>query len=176
MTAIRDEDVVEPTMNAVIIYDDCAGAAKAKLMLERAARRADAALLWIVKPWRLDLLVPSLAADAALTDAADAHLMVLVLRHSPLLPAWLQDWFAQWAARRQVQDAALALWDGGNGDMLPATIERDLSQFAERHGLSFIYGGVGPAEDESATGARSEREMFSSPTLQPIRERALEGN
>ncbi len=47
-------------MNAVIIYDDFACAAKAKVMLERAAHRVDAASLWTVKPWRLDMLMPSL--------------------------------------------------------------------------------------------------------------------
>ncbi len=149
VNAIRDEKAVETTMNAVIIYDDFAGAAKAKVMLECAAHRADAALRWTVKPWRLDMLMPSLSGDAALADAADSHLMLLVLRYPLLLPAWLQDWLAQWAARRQVQNAALALWNGRNGDTLSATAAPQLSQFAERHGLSFIVGGGGPSEDES---------------------------
>ena len=142
-TPVRDENAVEATMNAVIIYDDLACAAKAKVMLEGAAHRADATLLWIVKPWRLDMLMRPNTADAALTDAADAHLIVLVLHQPWLLSEWLQDWLAQWAARRQVQDAALALWDGGSGDALSATAAPDLSQFAGRHGLSFIFGGAG---------------------------------
>jgi hypothetical protein len=65
-------------MNAGIIYDDVTRASEAKAMFERAAHRADVALLWTVKPWRLDLLMLHLTADKA-----DAHLMVLAQRHGP---------------------------------------------------------------------------------------------
>jgi hypothetical protein len=62
----------------------------------------------------------------------------------------LVDWLEQWACSRHVQDAALAVFDGGNGDTLSGTAAPELSQFAERHGLSFILGAVGPAEEPSA--------------------------
>ncbi len=167
------EYVVEAIMNAVMIYNDSACAAKAKVMLERAAHRADAALPWTVKPWRLDMLMPSLSADAALADAAEAHLILLVLRHPLLFPPWLRDWLAQWAARRQVQDAALALWDGGDGDTLPAAAAPDLSRFAERHGLSFIFGGGGPAEDQSAAGFSHRRAPVIANRLRVPRRRPI---
>ena len=151
-------------MNAVIIYDDFACAAKAKVMLERAAHRADVASLWTVRPWRLDMLMPSLSADAALTDAAEAHLVVLVLRHSLSLPAWVPDWLDRWAKRREVLDAALAVWDGGNGDTLSAYVAPELSRLAGRHGLTFIFRDAGPDEDESATSAAipQEREVIAT--------------
>jgi hypothetical protein len=157
-------------MNAVIIYDDFDIAVKAKATLERAARRADGALAWTVEPWRLDLLSLPPAMDAALTDAAHAHLIVLGLLHPRLLPAWLLDWLEQWAMRRQVPDAALALFDGGNGATLSATSGPELSQFAERHSLSFILGDVGPTEDGCAAFARSlpQRGVFVTPTRQRI--------
>jgi hypothetical protein len=165
-------------MNAVMIYNDSACAAKARVILERAAHRANAALPWTVKPWRLDLLMPSLSADAALTDAADAHLMLLVLRHSLSLPASLQNWLSQWASRRLVQDAALALWDGGNGDTLPAATASDLSRFAGRHGLSFIFGGGKPAKNEctaAASGWRgNEKRIGILPRLLSLRLRDFE--
>jgi len=162
-------------MNAVIIYDDFACAHKTKEILERAAHRAESAFTWVVKPWRFDMLMPHLAADAALLDAAGAHLMVLALRHSLFLPPWLRHWLARWAERRQVQDAALALWDGGNGDRLSATAAPDLSQFAGRHGLNFIFGGVGPAEHDPEDCAPSlcEREISTTPHgVQPVVEDA----
>ena len=40
-TAIRDENVFDATMTAVIIYDKCESAAKAKQMLERVSHRTD---------------------------------------------------------------------------------------------------------------------------------------
>jgi len=40
-TAIREENVLDVTMNAVIIYDEFDYAAKANAMLERAAHRMD---------------------------------------------------------------------------------------------------------------------------------------
>lgn len=139
-------------MKAVILYSDFDCAVKAKVMLECAAHRADAALRWTVKPWRLDLL--PLTAEAALADAADAHLMLVVLRHPLFFPGWLLDWLEQWAAGRQVQDAALALLEAGNGGAILATAAPELSHFVERHGLNFIFGSAEPTGLESAAGRR----------------------
>jgi len=161
-------------MNVVIIYDDYACAVKAKAMFDRAAHRANEVLRWTVKPWRLDMLARPLTAGEALTDAADAHLVVLTVRHPLSLPGWVPGWLEQWAARRQVPDAALAVWDGGNGDTLSASAAPDLSQFAQRHGLSFISGDAGPIEDEAAVPARrlTRRQALATPAPQPILERA----
>jgi hypothetical protein len=143
-TTIEDINALEAAMNAVIIYDDAACAAKARDVFERAARRADAVLRWTVKLWRLDMLTAHLTADAALMDATDAHLMVLALRHPLSLPAWVPEWLEQWALRRQVHDAALAVWDGGNGDTLSTSAAPELSRLAEHHGLTFIFRDAGP--------------------------------
>ena len=45
-TAIREENVFEATMNAVIIYDEFDYATKANAMLERAAHRTDETTHW----------------------------------------------------------------------------------------------------------------------------------
>jgi hypothetical protein len=95
-----DDYTLDAAMNAVIIYDDFDCAAKANAVFERAAHCADDALPWTVKPWRLDLLNSPLTAEAALEDAADAHLVLLSLRHPSSLPAAVLDWLEQWAARR----------------------------------------------------------------------------
>ncbi len=170
--AIPGEQVLEATMNAVIIYDDLDFASKAQALLGCAAHRADEALLWTVKPWRLDLLILPLTADEALKDAAEAHLIVFAVRSQADLPPRLLDWLEKWAGCRQVQDAALAVFDGGNGDMLSGTAAPELSQFAERHGLSFILGDVGPSEEESALLVQSlhERTMAQTATLLGILE------
>ena len=126
-------------MNAVIIYDDNAIAAKANAMLDRVAHRADRTLLWSVKPWRFNMLHGPPSADAAFDDALEAHLIVLAIRSRAALPAQVLDWLEQWARNRQVKDAALAVFDGaGTADMLSAAARPALSQFAARHGLSFI--------------------------------------
>lgn len=128
-------------MNALIIYDDFAYAVKAKEMLERAAHRADAALHWIIKLWRVDLLKLPAAADVALAEAADAHLILFGLRNPRSIPAKLQSWLEQWAVGRHVQEAALALWDSGTDEIVSASVAPELSQFAKRNGLGFIFGG-----------------------------------
>jgi hypothetical protein len=168
--AFQDGHAFEAIMKAVIIYDDLDIAAKAKAALGRAVYRADEALLWAVELWRLDMLTLPPSAEAALTEAAEAHLIVLGVRHARLLPAWLLEWLEQWAVRRQVRDAALALFDGGKGDTLSVALAPELSQFAQRHGLGFIFGDVGPAENESAVFARSlrERELSVTSTLRHI--------
>ena len=142
-------------MNAVIVYDDIDVALEARIALERAAQRADGALSWTTEFWLAGLLGLPLGMDAALNDAVPAHLIVLALRPSRPLPDGMLDWLERWATRQQVQDAALALFDGGKGGTLAATSAPELSHFAQRHGLSFICGGVGPAGNGGAVSGRS---------------------
>src|SRR5579862_126766 len=84
-------------MHAIIIYYDLALAAKANATLERASHRADHALLWDVKTWRLAQLELPQAADLALTDALDAHLILIGMRHARTFPVSLQNWLERWA-------------------------------------------------------------------------------
>jgi hypothetical protein len=115
-TAIRDERFLEATMNAMIIYEEYSSAERANALLKRASDRADAAEQWSVKPWRLDMLDwPPLAQDAQ-RDGAEAHLIVLAVGRRAELPPGLLSWLEGWARRRRVEDAALAVFDGGSGD------------------------------------------------------------
>ena len=80
-------------MNAVVIYDKFDFAAKAKAMLERAAHGTGETTHWSVKPWRVDMLKLPPAAEAALAEAAEAHLIVLALRQvQSLSPGWWTGW------------------------------------------------------------------------------------
>jgi hypothetical protein len=161
-------------MNAVLIYDDFMVAAKANGLLKSSAHRSDGAMQWNVKPWRVDMLKRSPMAAEALAGAADAHLIVLALRQSGSIPTWLMDWLEQWARRRQVPDAALAVKDGGNADTLPARVMPKLSQLAARHGLSFIFDHIGPIEEGLAPFARHrpEHEPTRNSPLPHFQERA----
>ncbi len=125
-------------MNAVIIYDHFDFATKANAMLESATHRTGETVHWSVKPWRVDMLNLRPTAEAALAEAAEAHLIVLAVRQVQSL---LVDWLERWATCRQVQEAALAVWDGGNTDTHSARAIPELSLFAGRHGLSLIFDG-----------------------------------
>jgi len=146
-------------MNAVILYDDRKLAGEVNAMLERAAGRAGGAGSWTVRPWRLDLLSLPRAAEEALDEAAEAHLIVLAQRSQAEPPARLLGWLETWAGRRQVRDAALALFDGGGGYTEPVAATAGLSAFADRHGLSFILRDVDPTAPESEAFARRVREQ-----------------
>jgi hypothetical protein len=141
-------------------------------------RHADETAQWNVKPLRVNLLTLAGLADAALSDAADAHLIVLALREAEPLHASLVDWLDQWAAHSQVPDAALAVFGGGNGaeHLAPATPE--LSHFAERHGLTFIFGDMGPTGNEAAgfLDDLHEREVTLTPTMAHILEQSPRDN
>lgn len=172
-TAIRDDQVVETTMNAIILYDEVGSAANANAMLAQAAIRADEALRWAVKPWRFDLLMQPVTTDAAFKDAGEAHLIVLAVRSQKVLPSWLPFWLEQWARCRQVQEAALAVWDGENSRALSAPVSGALSEVAGRHGLSFIFDEANAITEEAEQAAAfvhrlHERENAITPTLQHI--------
>jgi hypothetical protein len=125
-------------MRALIIYDDLAYATEAEATLHRAAGRADANLRWTIRYWQFDALRLPLAADEALMEASDAHLIVLAGRRAQSLPAWLRDWLEDWATRRQIADAALAVVGHWQQHEISKPASSELSRFADRHGLSFL--------------------------------------
>lgn len=158
-------------MNAIILYDTPAAAANVNALLRHAADNVDEFNHWSVKPWRLDMLIQPQSADEALKDAAEAHLMVLALRRQADLPPWLTDWLEQWARRRQVTEAALAVFDDcGSGSTLAVRPAPELSGFARRHSLSFILDATESAEAKSAACMRDlhEREVTITRTLHHI--------
>lgn len=159
-------------MKALIIYDDFAAAAKANAMLLGASAWAEEGLQWDIKPWRMDMLAPSPAGDEALAEAAGAHLIVLAAGHARSLPAGLIEWLHQWALRRQVPDAALAIFDGDQGGRLAAESTPELTEFARHHGLSLIVEpGAVPADDSADFAADlRERAAAQTPTLLGILE------
>lgn len=123
---------------------------------------------WTIKPIQIDVLNRPLASEAALALAADAHLLLIALRHPLSVPSRLRNWLELWALHRHVQDAALAVWNGANGDTLSPAVAPDLSHFAARHGLSFISDIAGQTEDpcEVSTSDQHEHEVISTPMLQ----------
>ena len=162
-------------MNVVIIYDKFDFAAKVNAMLERATHRTDGTMDWSVKLWRADLLKLPPTAEAALAEAVEAHLIMLAVRRIQSLLPWVVDWLERWAARRQVQQAALAVWDGGSTDTRLARSTPELSQFALRHGLSIVF------DDNALVGNKSslvpsdpqKQEVSLIPTLQHIPEQPV---
>jgi hypothetical protein len=172
-TAIRDATGFTATMNAVIIYDTFDFGAQANAMLKRATHRKDETTLWDVRLWRADLLKMPLAAETALMEAAEAHLIMLAVQHVQSLLPWLMDWLERWALRRKIQEAALALWVGGSAENRSAQTTREFSQFAENHGLSLIFDDNAKVEGKSSMIATvlddcerpEERRGFSAPDL-----------
>jgi hypothetical protein len=158
-------------MNAVLIYDTFDFAALAKTTLERVARATEETMHWSVKPWRLDILQLPQAADAALTEAMGAHLILLALRHVQSLASWLIEWLERWARGREVLEAAVAVWDGGKAGTTSAGATRELLQFAGRHGLSLILDESTTVEKRTSmlAGDLHHGEDSSHPTTRRIR-------
>ena len=142
-------DPQDTGMKALIFYDDLECALDTKGILHHASYHAGATVQWTIRPWRLNMLQFSPTAEEALKDAADAHLILFAVRHSPSLPSWLMDWLDRWAALRQTPDAALAvICDGANiASVAQATVE--VSRFARRYGLTVIRDDTGKTDAKS---------------------------
>ena len=136
-------------MKAFIIYDDFAGAAKATTALRQSAFSANVSAEWHIKPWRTDVLRYPSAGNEALIEAADADLIVFVGSRASSLPTWLEEWLRCWVIRRDVEDAALAVLYDESAGVLVTPDAPQLSQFAERHGLSFISENQTTPEDQT---------------------------
>ena len=130
-------------MKAMIIYQAFAAAAKANTALQNSALYADLSVQWNIRPWRADLLKFPPTAEEALTDTADVHLIVFAGCYTQSPPFWLQDWLEKWARRRQIRDVALAVMQEGNANALLTSELPELSDFAARHGLHFIFDNHG---------------------------------
>ncbi len=155
-------------MKALIIYQNIASAAKVSSALQRAAQRADASVQWIIRPWRVDLLKFPPGAEEALADAADAHLIVFAggIKHS--LPFWLQHWLEHWSRRRQIGNAALAVFSEGIADVLSISATQELLDFATCHSLDFIFDDSATATLSSfGEGRLQECDLSLSPILPP---------
>jgi hypothetical protein len=131
-------------MNALIIYESFDFATEAKATLERVTRQADESMLWRVNLWRADVLKLPPAVEAALAEAMGAHLIMFAVSHVESLLQSLFDWLERWARSRQIQEAALAVWDSRNAEKRMAQVPPELSQFAQRHGLSLICDNHAP--------------------------------
>lgn len=122
----------------------------------------------------MDMLALPPAAETALVEAAEAHLIVIAVQKvQPLLIDWLE----RWANCRQVQEAALAVWDGTNADRLTISTcaTPELSQFTGRHGLSLLFGNNALVGDKSSMNSSDlrGREVSLTPTLLHIVEQPL---
>ena len=137
--ATHEERLSKMTLKAAVIYDDFDFAARAAALLDRVAIRADEAMKWDIKPWRLDVLQEPSLADAALDETADVDLMVVALRKTPSRPDELMIWLESWAMKRQTEDTALMVFcPEENAASTP--LWHSLKEFAEWHGLPFLGG------------------------------------
>jgi hypothetical protein len=154
-------------MKALIVYDDFTSAVRAKAILQRVASDPKETVRWNVSPWRMDMLKLSITADTALADALDARLIVLALCNARSLPNWLVGWLDRWALLRHIPEAALALLDDGSADALCPSTAPELSRFAGRHGLSFIFDDCGGLQIHSQVFNPARDEQRSSTLKTP---------
>jgi len=125
-------------MKALIIYDDATFALRANFLLRNAAHGANSKNDLDVNLWRSNMLRFQSVAREALAEALDVDLIVFAGPQVSLLPRWLKGWLEEWAARRQVQDAALALIEDQALTTGRTSIAAELCEFARQHELGFV--------------------------------------
>ena len=130
-------------MNAVIICDDFAFAAKANATLRRVGHQAGVGVRWSVKCWPVNALNDTALAEQVLAETLDAHLIVFPARLAQSLPSWVFDWLRRWATGRTIKDAGLAAIRHENTAELAKEAFPELCRFLREHGLRFI-GDQGP--------------------------------
>jgi hypothetical protein len=135
--ATQEKSLFELTLKTAVIYDDFDFAARAAALLERVAIRADEAMKWDIKPWRLDVLQEPSLADAALDETADADLIVVALRKTPSRPDELMIWLESWAMKRQTEDTAMMVFCPEK-NAAPTPLWHELKEFAEWRNLHFM--------------------------------------
>ena len=160
----------DSAIKALIIYEDFDSAVRANVALQHSARNVDFAVQWNVNPWRIDLLQFSPTAEAALTDASYAHLIIIASCSGKSSAFWFQDWLEHWAKCHQIEGAALALFGVGYSDGLAASAIREFSSIARRHGLSLIFGDDRSRKEQLNFIERSlnGQKLLASKSVMPI--------
>ena len=131
-------------MKSVIIYDDLAFFANANARLQRVGRRPEVGAQWTIEGCPINTLEQETTAEKRLVEAADAHLIVMPARHAHAFPFHLRAWLEQWAALRQIQDAALAVIGDGTHADFPKTVNPELTMLVLKRCLNLIID-EGPA-------------------------------
>ena len=126
-------------MNAFIIYDQFMFAARANSVLQSACRHSREPEPCPVSAWEMLHLKFPRAAGEALAEAVQAHLVIVAIGGELVCAAWLVQWLVEWATRRQVAEAGLALLCDRPSGLALEVAARDLSRLAKRHGLDFIF-------------------------------------
>ena len=94
---------------------------------------------WNVRPWRLDMLKFTLTLKQAMTEALDAHLIVLARQTAQPLPAWLLAWLEQWAKCRHVAEAAIAVLGIAQAMIFSLSTASQLAEVTRRCGLGLFF-------------------------------------
>lgn len=157
-------------MKALIIYDEPGSAVKADLVLQRSARNADFGVPWNINSWQIDLLKCSPTAEAALTDAVDAHLILVASCGAKSSTFWFRQWLEHWAKCHKIEGAALALLWIAPSDSLAGSSIHYFSRIAKNHGLSLIFddGRGGTDQVRLIELALGWREQIWSESAMPV--------
>lgn len=149
-------------LKAVIFCDDTNFFEKANAALRRVGR-SEASARWVIKSWPVNALShPSKAAEA-LIEAADTHLIIIPARHACSLALGLMDWLRQWAALRQIPDAALAvISDGAHADAA-STLSPELTLLVLSHDLNLIIESTAVLETLDPAGRIPSHRALSPP-------------
>jgi hypothetical protein len=128
-----------PDMKALIIYDGFAVGAKANAALKHSTENLAFDVQWNVRPWQLDMLKFTPTLKQAMTEALDAHLIVLASQTAQPLPAWLLTWLERWAKCRHVAEAAIAVLGIGQAMPFSSSTASQLAEFTQRCGLGLFF-------------------------------------
>lgn len=160
-------------IKTLLVYDDLPLAQTAKVQIDRVLAQCGVKE-HILRPWRADLLALRSFADAALAEALDASLIVVVLGRTGSLPLGLINWLEIWAGCRTIPDAALGLVCAPALSGSATMLEGELESLARRNRLTWL-GLLGegtkaePKVESRVTGGEPRaRERMLGPVLQDV--------
>jgi hypothetical protein len=141
-------------MKATILCDDSSFAAKARALLRRVGGRPMVNVRWAIKTWRVDALHHPRLSEKALSESADAHLIIIPAKHARALSTHLRAWLNRWAVLRQLRDAAVAVIDDAASRSVVTEVCLELMLLVERHGLNLIHDKLALGADGTKLSGR----------------------
>src|SRR5690349_25122186 len=87
-------------LDVFLIHDDLRAGLRGKQALDRVAGRLGLKAEFNFHLWKFDLLNEPKLRDFAVTDARDAHIVVLAVHETSELPSPVRLWLQQWMENR----------------------------------------------------------------------------
>jgi hypothetical protein len=138
-----------PSFEVVLAYQDFSSGIRAKEFFDRLVRDHGSLFHFLCHLWKFDVLLAPELGDQAVSDAANADMIVIAAHAQTELPHAVKDWVELWLRQTRTPGALVALLEDVQPPVgSPFAVPNYLREVAERGQMKFFCDNLGSPEIE----------------------------